>query len=183
MADWTNVLDSAQDPDAPVTSEWGYAMRDNPIAIAEGAAGAPKVQGRALSTYVGRLLVNSATPVGFTNLSRHKRLLIMVGGGLTQATGNYQIYARFSNNAGSTWGSSQVMTVSSIVSPNSTNGSITVDINTGDYFMSLVSGSVFNNTTGTLVVPTGTNGIQFSLNGASTGGVVFEVFSMSGVSP
>lgn len=43
MADWTNIADSALDPDAPVTSELAYAWRDNPIAIAEGAPGAPKI--------------------------------------------------------------------------------------------------------------------------------------------
>lgn len=43
MADWFNISDSAVDPDAPITSELGYAFRDNPIAIAEGAAGAPSM--------------------------------------------------------------------------------------------------------------------------------------------
>lgn len=43
MADWTNIPDTALDPDAPLTSELAYAWRDNPIAIAEGAAGAPRI--------------------------------------------------------------------------------------------------------------------------------------------
>lgn len=43
MADWTDIQDPALDPDAPVTSELAYAFRDNPIAIAEGAVGAPYV--------------------------------------------------------------------------------------------------------------------------------------------
>lgn len=55
MADWTNVLDSAQDPDAPITSEWGYAMRDNPIAIAEGAVGAPRIQSDAFQITAGSI--------------------------------------------------------------------------------------------------------------------------------
>lgn len=50
MADWTNINDSQVDPDAPVTSELGYAWRDNPIAIAEGAPGAPRIVRGALST-------------------------------------------------------------------------------------------------------------------------------------
>lgn len=52
MADWITIVDTQVDPDAPVTSELGYAFRDNPIAIAEGATGAPRVVDGALSTTV-----------------------------------------------------------------------------------------------------------------------------------
>ena len=44
MADWTVISDTSLDPDAPLTSELAYAWRDNPIAIAEGAVGAPRIQ-------------------------------------------------------------------------------------------------------------------------------------------
>lgn len=44
MASWTSIPDSSLDPDAPVTSELAYAWRDNPIAITEGAGGAPRIQ-------------------------------------------------------------------------------------------------------------------------------------------
>ncbi len=43
MADWTTISDTSVDPDAPLTSQLGYAWRDNPIAIAEGATGAPRI--------------------------------------------------------------------------------------------------------------------------------------------
>lgn len=49
MADYFAIPDSALDPDAPVTSELAYALRDNPIAIAEGAAGAPRIADVALA--------------------------------------------------------------------------------------------------------------------------------------
>lgn len=45
MADWTVISDTSLDPDAPLTSELAYAWRDNPIAIAEGAPGAPVLTG------------------------------------------------------------------------------------------------------------------------------------------
>lgn len=48
MADWFVISDTALDPDAPLTSELAYAWRDNPIAIAEGAAGAPRIYSGAL---------------------------------------------------------------------------------------------------------------------------------------
>lgn len=43
MTDYTVITDSQVDPDAPITSGLGYAWRDNPIAIAEGAPGAPRI--------------------------------------------------------------------------------------------------------------------------------------------
>lgn len=61
MADWTNINDSQVDPDAPVTSELGYAWRDNPIAIAEGAPGAPRIVRGALSTSTNS--VSGSVPV------------------------------------------------------------------------------------------------------------------------
>lgn len=50
MADWTVITDAQLDPDAPLTSDLAYAWRDNPIAIAEGAAGAPRIVDAALGT-------------------------------------------------------------------------------------------------------------------------------------
>lgn len=44
MADWLDITDTSVDPDAPLTSQLAYAWRDNPIAIAEGAPGAPRIQ-------------------------------------------------------------------------------------------------------------------------------------------
>lgn len=52
MADYRTITDAEVDPDAPLTSSLGYAWRDNPIAIAEGATGAPRVQDGALDSNV-----------------------------------------------------------------------------------------------------------------------------------
>ena len=49
MADYTTITDAQVDPEAPITSELMSALRDNPIAIAEGAAGAPRVEPIAFS--------------------------------------------------------------------------------------------------------------------------------------
>ena len=46
MADWTDIPNESLEPDAPVRSIDGLAFRDNPIAIAEGAAGAPLIAGQ-----------------------------------------------------------------------------------------------------------------------------------------
>lgn len=50
MADWTDIPNASIEPDAPVRSIDGLAFRDNPIAIAEGAPGAPRVQAAGLGT-------------------------------------------------------------------------------------------------------------------------------------
>ena len=43
MADWTTIPDSSIEPGKPIRSIDGLALRDNPVAIAEGAVGAPKI--------------------------------------------------------------------------------------------------------------------------------------------
>jgi len=43
MTTYNAITDSQVDPDAPLTSQLGYQWRDNPIAMAEGSAGAPYV--------------------------------------------------------------------------------------------------------------------------------------------
>lgn len=51
MADWFDIPDTAIDPDAPLTSQLAYAWRDNCIAIAGGASGAPRVQESAIGSW------------------------------------------------------------------------------------------------------------------------------------
>lgn len=52
MADWTTITETATDPDAPVTSSLLKALRDNPIAIAEGASGATRIDQPAMGTWL-----------------------------------------------------------------------------------------------------------------------------------
>jgi hypothetical protein len=48
MATWTTITDAALEPGKPIRSVDGLALRDNSIAIAEGASGAPKIQNAAM---------------------------------------------------------------------------------------------------------------------------------------
>ena len=50
MATWTTITDAALEPGKPIRSVDGLALRDNAIAIAEGAAGAPRIENAALDT-------------------------------------------------------------------------------------------------------------------------------------
>lgn len=63
MATWTTIPDSSLEPGKPIRSIDALALRDNPVAIAEGASGSPKVRTAALqppsaasTNIVGRLL-------------------------------------------------------------------------------------------------------------------------------
>lgn len=49
MATWTNISNEDIKHKKPITVAAGRALRDNPIAISEGAAGAPRVADAALS--------------------------------------------------------------------------------------------------------------------------------------
>ena len=49
MADWTTIPDESLEPGKPIRSVDGLTLRDNPVAIAEGAAGAPRIQTSALA--------------------------------------------------------------------------------------------------------------------------------------
>jgi hypothetical protein len=48
MADWTTIPDSSLEPGKPIRAIDGLALRDNPIAIAQGAVGAPRIATAAL---------------------------------------------------------------------------------------------------------------------------------------
>lgn len=76
MADWTTITDSQVDPNAPVTSELMSALRDNPVAIAEGAAGAPKIDPFAAFAHGGN--------VG--QVGTYAMLAILVDGSNTEGT-------------------------------------------------------------------------------------------------
>ena len=52
MADWTDITDARLEPGKPARSIEALALRDNPIAIAEGATGAPRVQNAALGEII-----------------------------------------------------------------------------------------------------------------------------------
>lgn len=50
MTTYTSIPNSSLEPGKPIRSIDGLALRDNPIAITEGASGAPKIAAAALQT-------------------------------------------------------------------------------------------------------------------------------------
>lgn len=49
MTSYIAITNAETDPEAPLTSELAKKWRDNPIAITEGAAGAPRILGEAIA--------------------------------------------------------------------------------------------------------------------------------------
>ena len=49
MSTWTTIPDDVLEPGKPIRSVYAIVLRDNPIAIAAGAAGAPRVQTAAIN--------------------------------------------------------------------------------------------------------------------------------------
>ena len=75
MATWTNIPDSLLEPGKPIRSVDALALRDNPIAIAEGAAGAPKVTENAMnanSIHGNRIRSGTVTNTQIANMNAGK---------------------------------------------------------------------------------------------------------------
>ena len=51
MTTYNAIPDSLLEPDDPITSDIGFRWRDNPIAMFEGSAGAPRLQFAALDAW------------------------------------------------------------------------------------------------------------------------------------
>lgn len=106
MADWKQIPDTDVDPDAPVTSELMYALRDNPVALAEGAVGAPRV----LYPAINAVLQTGITSDNYVITNIQSRLFLLYGSlGVAGSGGSINVFIDFSSNNGSTWfGSTEI---------------------------------------------------------------------------
>src|SRR5690625_5048636 len=77
MAQWTNIPTDRIEPGKPIRAIDGLALRDNPIAIAEGAAGAPVIGGFDQFTSSGT----------FTAVKRGWHVVFIIGGGGSGGSG------------------------------------------------------------------------------------------------
>lgn len=66
MTDYTPISDIEVDPDAPIPSLLGYRWRDNPIAMFEGASGAPRILADAFPDFAAGTveIINWTMPAG-----------------------------------------------------------------------------------------------------------------------
>lgn len=108
MATYTDPSTINTNPNDPVTSEFGTAALDNPVAIAEGASGAPRVVAGALGTDLG---TGSVTAVGtildVIDLTDVGQLLVYGLLGVSspsEETGIATVSVAYSTDNGSTFG-------------------------------------------------------------------------------
>jgi hypothetical protein len=107
LADWTEFPPSVFLPGEPITSPQGLGLFENPVAIAEGAVDAPRIDRRALLDDGYLTDPSSATVnvwVDVLDLDRAAILGIKFLGAKSGATGSTAFQLGLSNNNGSSWG-------------------------------------------------------------------------------
>lgn len=105
MTSYITITDAETDPSAPLTSELAKKWRDNPIAIIEGATGAPRVLPLAINNYHGRVALDtSTTPVAITGLNPNT-VISVVGNFANGTADTATLQMAGSTDGGSTWGS------------------------------------------------------------------------------
>jgi len=157
MTTWTTIPNGAAGVGGIPSGTTITALRDNPVAIAEGATGAPRVQGKALGgVWLGPLTMTGTAGMGFTALDGVSLIRAdVVSGTGTTAT----LRARYSNDNGATWGSWQnITTFASIVDY---FGALTLNLATGDWSVYGI-GAVALTSSGTHTVPSSANAFQLS---------------------
>jgi len=168
MTTYTAIPDGDIDQDSALTQPLMTLYRDNPIAISEGATGAPRNQGISLdNVFAGYLTSTGTTPAALTGLDGVKQLKIV--GAVNNSASSQIVQIAFSNDGGSSYGSWQNLAIMS-----------TSVFGTFEMTMNVVSGAcsgsgVFGNSGLTIVassvtVPSGVDAIQIRNN--ATGGII-----------
>lgn len=76
MTDYISITEAQTDPGAPFTSDLAKQYRDNPIAIAEGSAGAPRIQvGAFPETTAGTIVKYESNGVISTTSISYRKVL------------------------------------------------------------------------------------------------------------
>lgn len=182
MTTWTSIPNAAVAAGGRPRGSVVTALRDNPIALAEGASGAPRIVGKALDLWLATLALNSTTAVGVSDLDGYAALRIDFVESGTPSGGTASIQARFSDDNGSTWGSWQAIT-GALAANSGYAGSIIMSLTTGRYTSFLACAGISTSTvvptnphaTGTLTVPSGCNAFQLRYASTRISGVA-EVF-------
>jgi len=103
MADYVAITDTQVDPDAPLTSQLAYQWRDNPIAITEGAAGAPRNRPLSLDLALSASQAVSDTETAFTGLAGQSSLLLVASATSPSSGNTTTLEIDGSEDNGATW--------------------------------------------------------------------------------
>lgn len=176
MTTYTAVTDTETGHLKPVTTSLLRRLRDNPIAVAEGATGAPRIMPAALDLYLGAIDISGATFSGLVGLGAIDAIAVHMNittGGVTT-----NLRFRLSDDNGATWGLH--FPIGSIAST-STYGIATflVSLKTPRALvMCSPHGSVAGGRLTSYTIPgSGANGIQFNFT-TSGPSAQCEVFGM-----
>lgn len=147
MADWVTISDTQVDPDAPITSELGYAFRDNPIAIAEGAVNAPRIRDNFGFATSNDLTNGMSFPLlGHNGVYGRFVFLLNATNGVSR-----NINIQFSSNDGGTWSAAE--TLMNLTADGENVNNFNVDTNISIDCLSGSARSVYNITNGTTTPP------------------------------
>lgn len=175
------VADSVIAFQKPITLQQGRALRDNPLAIQEGLAGAPKVLGQALGgVAVGLIRTTGTTTAAITGFANRPKLMVVDIRAVATASA-VSLRAEFSNDNGSTWGA--VQAIITLTSAQMLTATLRIDVETGVWsLLGGVTGSppTIASATGTFTVPANVNGIRFGHN-AAQGDSVLDVYILGGL--
>lgn len=166
MTTWTSIPNAAVAAGGRPRGSVVTALRDNPIALAEGASGAPRIVGKALDLWLATLTLTGTTAVGVSDLDDYAAIRIELSE-VGTPSGGASIQARFSDDNGSTWGSFQAIT-GALAANAGYAGSIIMSLTTGRYTSFIACAGLSSSTvaptnphaTGTLTVPSGCNAFQ-----------------------
>lgn len=166
MTDYISITEAQTDPGAPFTSDLAKQYRDNPIAIAEGATGAPRVQGIALGgVYLGSFTQDGKNPKDLVGLDKVGLLVadvITMSG--ASSSGGGTVHIALSANGGVSYGGwITLYTEPGTTTSSNSTGRLHLDLATGNWRVRMLAsdGSV-RITNGTLTLPAGVNAIRLT---------------------
>lgn len=172
MTAYTTVPNSDIDQDSPVSQPLMQALRDNPLAMFEGASGAPRLARQALGgLFVGDIASTTTTWAGLTGLGAFTEINLQFSSGPAGSSiAAHGVQIRFTSDGGSTWGATQTLITHtpSIQSAQSLIGSATINLQTGARSAQALYTDVGSTTTtvssvlsnAALTVPANCNGFQ-----------------------
>ena len=177
MTAHTDLPNSLFLQDKPILGSTGMALRDNPIAISEGAPGAPRIAHRALTSLYLGAWQGTGTGSSFV-LTDLGNISVMDCSLDFTVTSGHQIIIEASTNNGSSWGTAQYL-INAGASTISGNGRMMLNLRTGAF--AIQRGAANALLTGTLTMPSGCNAIRirpehssvsFSIMAWAAGGII-----------
>lgn len=177
--DWLDWTTAEYDVGAPATSLSFERWFRNPVGLAQGAAGAPRVQGRALGNVVlPEISYSGTTPVGIIGLDRVGYILAF--GEIKQGS-NQPLRVRYSNDNGASYEAWQNIRSYAGSTTEYAVAQFSINLQTGTFWAAKNFNDLSNSrASGTHTVPSDCNAFQIS--GGGTGPVgKFNLMILGGV--